>query len=61
MTPQFVGKGFGGCLLSHAIETAWDWEDAKRVWVHTCTLDHPAAVKNYQARGMTIYNTEVDE
>jgi GNAT superfamily N-acetyltransferase len=53
----FIGKGFGGPLLSHAIQSAWDW-DAKRVWVHTCTLDHSHALANYQARGMKIYKTE---
>jgi GNAT superfamily N-acetyltransferase len=55
LTPPFVGRGFGGALLSDAITNAWKW-DAQRVWVHTCTLDHPAAVQNYQARGMKIYD-----
>jgi hypothetical protein len=32
-----------------------------RVWVHTCTLDHPAALANYQARGMKIYYVEAQE
>jgi hypothetical protein len=30
------------------------------VWVHTCTLDHPAALGNYQARGMVVYKTETE-
>jgi hypothetical protein len=30
----------------------------RRVWVHTCTLDHPSALKNYQARGFSLYKTE---
>jgi hypothetical protein len=29
-----------------------------RVWVHTCTLDHPGALANYQARGFAIYKVE---
>ncbi len=53
----FLAKGLGGHLLSHAIQSAWDW-GAKRVWVHTCTLDHPNALANYQARGMRIYKKE---
>jgi GNAT superfamily N-acetyltransferase len=57
LAKPFIGKGLGGPLLSHAIQSAWDW-DAKRVWVHTCTLDHPRAIANYQARGMKIYKTE---
>ena len=30
----------------------------KRVWVHTCSLDHKNALKNYQARGMKIFKSE---
>jgi GNAT superfamily N-acetyltransferase len=60
LTPQFVGQGFGAALLTSAIEEAWRW-GARRVWVHTCTLDHPAALRNYQARGMRIYKTETRE
>jgi len=41
-------------LLSAAVEKAWEME-TKRVWVHTCSLDHPYALKNYQARGFQIY------
>jgi GNAT superfamily N-acetyltransferase len=57
LAPEFIGRGFGGALLTNALRRAWAW-DALRVWVHTCTRDHPAALKNYQARGMVIYNTE---
>lgn len=57
LAPDFIGRGFGAALLTDALERAWAW-DAKRVWVHTCTLDHPAAVANYQARGMQIYDRQ---
>lgn len=40
-----------------ALEEAWRM-DATRVWVHTCSLDHPGALKNYEARGMRLYHTE---
>jgi GNAT superfamily N-acetyltransferase len=53
LASPFIGKGFGGPLLSHAIQSAWDW-GARRVWTHTCSLDHPHALANYQARGMRI-------
>jgi hypothetical protein len=43
-------------MLTEAIRVAWMW-DAKRVWVHTCTLDHEGALSNYLARGMKIYKT----
>lgn len=55
---SFIGRGLGGYLLSHAIRSAWEW-GAKRVWVHTCTLDHPNALTNYLARGMKIYKREI--
>jgi GNAT superfamily N-acetyltransferase len=58
LAPKFIGKGLGGYLLTHAIKSAWSWGDTKRVWVHTCTLDHKSALPNYQARGLKIYNTE---
>jgi ribosomal protein S18 acetylase RimI-like enzyme len=54
---EFIGRGFGGDLLTRAIESAWRW-GARRVWVHTCTLDHPAALANYRARGMHVYREE---
>lgn len=54
LAPDFIGRGFGGALLTDALRRAWEW-DARRVWVHTCNLDHAAALKNYQARGMRIY------
>jgi len=54
----FMGLGFGGPLLSHALRSAWEWTGTERVWVHTCTLDHPAALANYQARGLRIYQEE---
>ena len=57
LAPGFYGCGYGGALLTSAIEEAWRWGSA-RIWVHTCTLDHPAALKNYEARGMRIYKTE---
>lgn len=60
LAPQFLDRGFGGALLSHAIASAWQWPGTERVWVHTCTLDHPAALANYQARGMQVYKEEID-
>ncbi len=61
LAPAFIGKGFGGYMLSHAIQSAWDWGDVNRVWVHTCTLDHPSALANYQARGFELYKTEIEQ
>ena len=60
LLPQFIGRGLGGALLTSAIEEAWRTSPSvSRVWVHTCNLDHPAALANYQARGMVIYKQEI--
>jgi GNAT superfamily N-acetyltransferase len=57
LLPEFIGRGLGGALLTSAIDEAWRLSP-KRVWVHTCTLDHPQALANYQARGMVVYKVE---
>ncbi len=55
LLPSFVGRGVGGALLTEAVRRAWAL-GPQRVWVHTCTLDHPAALPNYQKRGFRIYD-----
>ena len=55
---EYHNKKLGGYLLSTAIKKSFEKKDIKRVWVHTCTLDHENALKNYLARGMIIYNKE---
>jgi len=57
---KFIGKGYGGYLLSKAIQDSWQWE-ASRVWVNTCDFDHPVALDNYKKRGMKIYKIEKNE
>jgi GNAT superfamily N-acetyltransferase len=50
LMPDFIGRGLGGWLLGRAVEAAWA-AGANRVWLHTCTLDHPSALPNYRKRG----------
>ena len=54
---EYIGKGIGGYALSEAIKKAFE-KNIKRVWLHTCTLDHPNALKNYIARGMRVFRRE---
>ena len=54
-------KKLGSYLLSEAIKKSFLNDNIKRVWVHTCTLDHSNALKNYLARGMKIYKKETIE
>jgi GNAT superfamily N-acetyltransferase len=63
LVPEFVGRGFGGALLTFAVELAWDLEAVgapaiRRVWLHTSSRDHPHALRNYEARGFRPYRTE---
>jgi GNAT superfamily N-acetyltransferase len=57
LLPEFTGRGLGGHLLTEAVERAWD-AGATRVWLHTCTFDHHAAIPNYVKRGFTVFKTE---
>ena len=55
---NYFGKKLGGFLLSEAIKKSF-LTGVKRVWVHTCSLDHKNALKNYLSRGMTIFKSEI--
>jgi GNAT superfamily N-acetyltransferase len=57
LLPAFTGRGIGGHLLTVGLRRAWAMGSA-RVFVHTCSLDGPAALTNYQKRGMRLYHTE---
>ncbi|HZN58872.1 MAG TPA: GNAT family N-acetyltransferase [Planctomycetota bacterium] len=57
LIPEFTGRGLGGCLLTRAVERSWAM-GPRRVWVHTCSLDHPRALGNYEARGFKVFRVE---
>lgn len=57
LMPQFIGRGLGKHLLTSATQQAWA-DGASRVWLHTCTLDDPAALPNYLKRGFRSFKTE---
>lgn len=59
LRPEFVGQGLGKHLLSYVIAQAWA-ANAKRIWLHTCNLDSPVALANYQKRGFRIYKTTTE-
>ena len=54
---EHQNKRLGSYLLSWAIKKSF-LDNPKRVWVHTCSLDHKNALKNYIARGMKIFKKE---
>ena len=57
LLPEFTGQGLGKFLLTAAIEQAWS-KTNQRIWLHTCTLDHPAALSNYLKRGFKPFKQE---
>lgn len=57
LVPHFIGHGLGVFLLGRAVEEAWR-RGPKRLWVHTCTLDHPRALRLYQRTGFVPYKQE---
>ena len=54
---EYHNKKLGSFLLSFAIKKCFE-KKINRVWVHTCSLDHDNALKNYLLRGMKIYKRE---
>lgn len=57
LIPDFHGQGLGKWFLQWVVETVWS-SHPKRFWLHTCTLDHPAALPMYQKAGFVEYNQE---
>lgn len=53
----YFGQGYGKHLLSYGVARAWE-SGAERLWLHTCNLDSPHALPNYQQRGFSIYHVE---
>ena len=54
---EYFGKNFGGYLLSEVIKNLFIL-GSQRIWLHTCSLDHENALKNYLSRGMKIFKKE---
>jgi GNAT superfamily N-acetyltransferase len=59
LVPELAGQGHGRWLLSEAVERAWA-DGIGRVQVHTCTLDHPAALAAYIRAGFTPYRRAIE-
>ncbi len=55
---EYQNKKLGSFLLSDAIKKSFQ-ENAERVWLHTCSLDHKNALNNYLSRGMKIFKSEI--
>lgn len=60
LMPELTGRGYGRYLMHAALDAAWAW-GPERVWLHTCTLDHPSALGFYQRMGFQPYARETKQ
>lgn len=66
LVPEFVGRGYGGHLLTVTIRLAWDTDPVdsapiSRVWLHTSSFDHPHALVNYRRRGFRQFAVRTNQ
>jgi GNAT superfamily N-acetyltransferase len=59
LVPELSGKGHGRWLLGEALRRAWR-DGVTRVLVHTCSLDHPAALAAYRRAGFTPFKRAIE-
>ncbi len=59
VTAKLIGSGAGSWLMNRALERAWS-RPVARIWVHTCTLDHPAALAFYQRSGFRPFRRQIE-
>jgi GNAT superfamily N-acetyltransferase len=59
LIPELTGQGHGRWLMAQALMRAWT-PGVERVWVHTCTLDHPSALNFYRKQGFTAVSRAVE-
>lgn len=57
LCPQYIGQGLGKWFLQTVVAQAWNYHP-DRIWLHTCSLDHPAALPNYLRAGFQVYRQE---
>ncbi len=59
LVPELAGHGHGRWMMAEAMARAWR-PAIERVWVHTCTLDHPSALNFYRAQGFVAVRRTVE-
>lgn len=59
LVPELTGKGHGDWLMAQALALGWR-KDVTKLWVHTCTLDHPGALSFYRRNGFTPFARAVE-
>ena len=56
---EYQNKKLGSYLLTEAIKKSFKNSNVRRMWAHTCSLDHKNALNNYKARGMKVFKSEI--
>jgi len=59
IVPELFGKGAGRALLEYCLRLAWAHQP-NRIWLHTCTLDHPRALQFYRKAGFVPYKRAIE-
>ncbi len=59
LAPAFIGQRIGPWMLEQAVQVAWNLRPS-RLWVHTCTLDHPKALPMYKRGGFTVFDRRTE-
>jgi len=59
LVPELTGAGHGRWLMAHALALAWR-PGIDRIWLHSCTLDHPSALNFYQAQGFVAIGRAIE-
>lgn len=59
LVPELTGKGHGGWLMAQALSIGWR-KDITRIWVHSCTLDHPGALGFYRRHGFVPFERAIE-
>jgi GNAT superfamily N-acetyltransferase len=59
LVPELTGKGYGDWLMAQALALGWR-KDVLRMWVHTCTLDHPRALDFYRGQGFVPFARAIE-
>ena len=59
LVPDYIGRGLGPCLLGWGLDRAWSY-GPRRVWLHTCSLDHPKALSVYRRAGFEVFDRRVE-
>ncbi|WP_315753484.1 MULTISPECIES: GNAT family N-acetyltransferase [unclassified Bradyrhizobium] len=59
VTSKLIGTSAGRLLMNHALRRAWA-QPLTRLWVHTCSFDHPRALAFYQRSGFRPYRRQIE-